>query len=412
MQQNQTLQELMESCVQYFEQHSFSLPRIDRYKNLWKTKLMPFMANQPSLEFDASVGQEFIRSTITSGIVTPYQRDIIRSVHVLSEFQEKGTICKQHCKPLKRELQGLVGLAMKRFILHLESLRRSKITISNHKLYLHRLLTYFESEQVQSIEEIKEIHIITFLSTTTNNKICVISSIRLFLRYLFEEQLLKSDLSISLRQFRWSRKEKLPSVYTKNEVLQMEASIQRSDATGKRDYAMMLLATRLGLRSSDIAHLSFGNMDWEHSTITFSQFKTGKEIELPLLATVGEALIDYLKYGRKRSESERIFLYTRAPFSAMNNDAVSSAIGRVIEASGVDTTGRKHGAHSMRHSLASRFLENKEPIPVISEALGHQSTTTTMSYLRIDITSLRQCALDVSPVAFNFYEQKGGAFYE
>jgi integrase/recombinase XerD len=80
--------------------------------------------------------------------------------------------------------------------------------------------------------------------------------------------------------------------------------------------------------------------------------------------------------------------------------------------SGVDTTGRKHGAHAMRHSLASRFLENKESIPVISEALGHQSTTTTMSYLRIDVESLRKCALNVPLVDKSFYEQEGGAFYE
>ncbi|HUZ57641.1 MAG TPA: site-specific integrase [Hanamia sp.] len=234
----------------------------------------------------------------------------------------------------------------------------------------------------------------------------------LFEMPLYEEQLLKFDLSESLQHFRWSPKEKLPSVYSKSEVFQIEASIRRSDATGKRDYAMMLLATRLGLRASDIAHLSFANMDWENSKITFSQFKTGKEIELPLLATVGEALIEYLKYGRKHSQSEKIFLYTRAPFSPMTNSAVSSAIGRVIEGSGVEITGRKHGPHAMRHSLACRFLENKEPMPVISEALGHQSTDTTMSYLRIDITSLRQCVLDVPFVSNHFYEQKGGAFYE
>lgn len=369
------------------------------------------MAKQSILDYDASVGEEFIGS-MAGGIITPYERDIIRSIHVLSEFQEKGSICKRHCKPLKRELSGPVGLVMERFLLHLESLRRSKITISDHRLYLYRLLTYLESKQVQSIEDAKEVHIITFLSTATNNKIGVISSIRLFFRYLYEEHLLKSDLSVSLHHFKWIRKEKLPSVYSKKEVFQIEASIKRSDATGKRDYAMILLATRLGLRASDIAHLSFSNMDWEHSTITLSQFKTGKEINLPLLRVAGEALIDYLKYGRKHSQSEKIFLYTRAPFSPMRNSAVSSAIGRVIEASGVDTTGRKHGPHAMRHSLACRFLENKEPMPVISEALGHQSTDTTMSYLRIDITSLRQCALDVPPVSNHFYEQKGGAFYE
>jgi len=175
---------------------------------------------------------------------------------------------------------------------------------------------------------------------------------------------------------------------------------------------MILLASRLGLRASDIAHLTFDNIDWENSTITLSQFKTRKKIEIPLLVDVGEAIIDYLKYGRKRSESPKIFLYTRAPFTAMTNAAVAGALGRIVDASGVNTTGRKHGAHAMRHSLASRFLENKESIPVISEALGHQSTTTTMSYLRIDVESLRKCALNVPLVDTSFYEQEGGAFYE
>jgi len=175
---------------------------------------------------------------------------------------------------------------------------------------------------------------------------------------------------------------------------------------------MTLLASRLGLRASDIAHLTFGNIDWENSTITLSQFKTGKKIELPLLVEVGEAIIDYLKYGRKRSESPRIFLYTRAPFTAMTNAAVAGTLGRTVDASGVDTAGRKHGAHAMRHSLASRFLENQESMPVISDALGHQSTNTTMSYLRIDVESLRKCALYVPLVEPSFYEQEGGAFYE
>lgn len=408
----QTFEELMEHCVQYFEQHSFSTPRIDRYKYLWKKKLMPYMAKHSILYYDASVGERFINAKIAGSIITPYERDIIRSVYVLNEFQEKGAISKRRCNPLKRKLSGTVGQVMEDFLLHLESLRRGKSTISGHRLYLYGLLTYLESRQVQSLEEIKAEHIIAFLSTATNNKINVVSSIRIFLKYLFEERLLKSDLSAYLQHFKWTRSEKLPSVYSKNEVLQIETSIQRSDATGKRDYAMMLLATRLGLRASDIANLNFSNIDWDNSSITLFQFKTGKEIRLPLLAEVGKAIIDYLKYGRKHSESEKIFLFTRAPFSPIKNSAVSSAIGRIIETSGVGTTGRKHGPHAMRHSLASRFLENKESMPVISEALGHQNTDTTMSYLRIDITSLRQCALDVPPVSNHFYNQKGGAFYE
>lgn len=223
---------------------------------------------------------------------------------------------------------------------------------------------------------------------------------------------MQPDLSIVLQHYKWNKKEKLPSVYTAKEVSQIESSLDRADATGKRNYAMTLLASRLGLRASDIAHLTFGNIDWEKSTITLSQCKTGKVIELPLLADIGESIIDYLKYGRKKSDSQRVFLYTRAPFTPISQAAVANTIGHLINISGVNTTGRKHGAHAMRHSLASRFLENRESISVISEALGHQSTTTTMSYLRIDAESLRKCALNVPLIDKSFYEQQGGAFYE
>jgi site-specific recombinase XerD len=411
-QKNKTIKELINDCVQYFEQQSFSQPRIDRYKSMWKSGIVPFMTEKSILYYDASIGEEYISSHIAGNIVTPGQRDLIRSIYVLNEFLKKGTISKRRCHPVKRKLLGRIGLLMEQFLLHLEALRRSKITLSDHRLYLHRFLTFIESKQILNIEEIREEHIMIFVSTTTNNNICVVSSLRLFFRYLFESCIISYDLSEVLRHYRWNKKEKLPSVYSAVEVSKIESSIRREDATGKRNYTMMLLATRLGLRASDIAHLSFGNINWESSTIILTQFKTGKKIELPLLVDVGEAIIDYLKYGRKKSESPRIFLYTRAPFTAMTNAAVAGTLGRIIESSGVDTAERKHGAHAMRHSLACRFLENKESMPVISEALGHQSTVTTMSYLRIDIESLRQCTLDIPIVSELFYEQKGGAYYE
>lgn len=372
---------------------------------------MPYMVKLSLPYYDSSVGEDFINSRVDN-IFAPYERDIHRSIQVLSDFQKNGTIGKYQGKRLKRELPGPIGLVMEGFLVHLESIHRNKTSILSHRSYMYRLLTYLESKQIKSVSDIKEIHIMTFLSTSANNKVFVVSSIRVFLRYLFEEQLSEFDLSSSLRRFKCSRGEKLPSVYSESEVLQIEGSIQRSNSTGKRNYAMMLLATRLGLRASDIAHLSFCHLDWEKSTVSFPQFKTGKEIQLPLLAIVGEALIDYLKYGRKKSVSERIFLCTCAPFAPMVNSGVSSALRRIIETSGVDSIRRKHGPHAMRHSLACRFLENKQPIPIISEALGHMNTDTTMSYLRIDIESLRQCALDVPPVSNHFYEQKGGAFYE
>jgi integrase len=412
MKQLQTVQELMDGCVHFFEQQSYSPKRIEHYRFLWKNKLIPFMFQKSFLYYDPSVGDEYIRSNIAGSIVTPNERDIIRSIKVLNEFQEKGTIRKAYRKPITRELSGEIGCLMNRYLLHLECLRRSKITIAAHRLFLSRFLFNLKNKQISNIEEVMEGHILFFVSTQTKNQIGVVCAIRLFFRFLFKECIIKLDLSTVIQPYKWVRRAKLPSVYTAKEVFQIESSINRDNATGKRDYAMTLLASRLGLRASDIARLTFRNIDWENSTIKLSQFKTGKVIDLPLLADVGEAIIDYLKYGRKRSASPYIFLYTRAPFTAMTNGSISCALGHIVGSSGVDTTARRHGPHAMRHSLASRFLENQVSLPVISEALGHQSTTNTMSYLRIDVESLRQCALNVPLVEPSFYEQEGGTFYE
>ncbi len=219
-------------------------------------------------------------------------------------------------------------------------------------------------------------------------------------------------MSYVLANYKWIKREKLPSVYTALEVKQIESSVIRSNAVGKRDYAVLLLATRLGLRASDIACLSFASLDWENSRITLTQYKTGKEIELPLLAEIGEAIINYLKFGRTHSDSPHVFLSARAPYRPMTRESVSNAVGQIIDASGIATGQRRHGPHSMRHSLASRLLEHSVSLPVISESLGHKKTESTMTYLRIDMKSLRQCALDVPNVALSFYRQKGGVFYE
>ena len=176
-------------------------------------------------------------------------------------------------------------------------------------------------------------------------------------------------------------------------MLQIESSVNQSTSVGKRDYAMLLLATRLGLRSSDIAGLQFSNLDWDRNIIRLIQYKTKREIELPLLKDVGEAIINYVKYGRPSSSSKQIFLSSLAPYNPVNGAVVSLSVRKIISHSKIDTTDRKKGPHAMRHTLASQLLRNGVSLPVISETLGHKSTQTTMSYLRIDIDGLMKCTL-------------------
>ena len=116
------------------------------------------------------------------------------------------------------------------------------------------------------------------------------------------DDLRNSSLHIKLR-----KKERIPSYYTTEEIKVIENSVSRSSALGKRNYAMILLASRLGLRASDIMSLKFSDIDWDNDLIRLRIQKTGKTIELPLLADVGNAIIDYLRYGRPASTSQTYF---------------------------------------------------------------------------------------------------------
>jgi integrase len=171
----------------------------------------------------------------------------------------------------------------------------------------------------------------------------------------------------------------------------------------------VLITARLGLRATDVCCLTFENIQWEQSLIVLNQKKTGERIELPLLSEIGEAIIDYLKYGRPESDLPYIFLHVNHPYDRLNSSTLHSIVSLYLRRAGIHyEEERRHGPHALRHSLAGVLLAKKTPIPVISEVLGHRSTESTRFYLRIDLNSLRQCALEVPPVSPAFYEGRAG----
>ena len=182
------------------------------------------------------------------------------------------------------------------------------------------------------------------------------------------------------------------------------ATPDRSHPQGKRDYAMILLATRYGLRVSDIIGLRFTNIDWERNLLKVNQVKTSKQVSLPLSEEVGSALIDYIKHGRPDVESPFVFLTAHAPYKELSSNILSGNIMSWIHYAGIDSTNKKAGAHAMRHSLATNLLGANETLPVISEILGHSTTESTSVYLRVSYDQLRMCALDVPFVLSTFYD--------
>jgi len=405
------INKLIHDCLQFFSNNCYTQNRIDKYRSLWKFGILRYMKEKNLSFYTHSLGQKYITDCIPSDNLRHDDREKIRSIQVLDDYLNLGHIRKRSVNPVNHPLDGEIGLQMQKLIDHWQSLRRSSITIKDYKLYLNRFLLYLSRSGVYMLRDIKERHILEFISTTENNKINVVSSLRVLFRFWYENHIIDTDFEAVLKSYKWVKHEKVTSGFTVDEVRAIEASIDRSSGVGKRNYAMLLLASRLGLRASDIAHLQFSNIDWEKNEIRLIQYKTGNPISLPLLNEVGNAIIDYLKYGRFHTESQHVFISSRAPYIPANKNIVCSAIQEVITKSRVKTDSRRHGPHSLRHSLACCLLKNEVPMPVISETLGHAKTDSTMTYIRIDLISLMKCALQVPSVSDDFYTQKGGAFY-
>jgi integrase/recombinase XerD len=271
-------------------------------------------------------------------------------------------------------------------------------------------LGYLSSNKILYLSDLEKKHILGFISSfgffSKSTIHCTLSSLRGFLRFLSDNRYLSCDLSYLVPKSSYKKEAHLPTTYTKDEVRRLLESVDRSSPKGKRDIAMILLAARLGLRASDICGLKFENIYWETNTLCLIQKKTKEKIELPLLAEIGNAIIDYLKYGRPVSELPYIFLRAGQPYDKLEEPTLHSIVSFYLKRASISNIDKKkHGPHALRHSLAGILLEKKTPLPVISEVLGHTNTESTKTYLRIDLESLRQCALDVLPLTSPHYQE-------
>ena len=294
--------------------------------------------------------------------------------------------------------------------------RLSAYTVEHDRYYLSVFLEQINRRRVLHVDELGAELINGFLSSLDVNKVSlrhhVIRELRLYLKYLYEEGLLKTNLSRMLPSDAYRKTERLPSVYSKEEINAVCNSIDRNSPIGKRNYAVMMFLSRYGLRSSDICGMQFDNILWDKCVIRVLQYKTKEIVELPLTGEVGEALVDYLRHGRPQCDEKHVFIQGISPFRQLTPAGVYVIVKKAVRESGIDICDRRRGPHALRHSLASLLLKEKVVLPVITGILGHKDSDSTRTYLRIDTEELRKCALDVPPVSDSFYMQEGGMFYE
>lgn len=270
---------------------------------------------------------------------------------------------------------------------------KKKRNIRNDTAMVAQFLRFADLSGIKKLDDITPQCIYNAFDDTTNKKHfqkCVSA----FLRYAFRRSLAKADLSPIVPSAR--RYQPVPSIYSKEEIETLLASINRKSAVGKRNYAIILIAARLGLRSCDIVSLTFGNINREGKSIELIQTKTKEYLKLPLLPEIDEALSDYIDHARPKCRNEIIFLKLMPPNTdALSPNTVYDICSHQFKKSGIPIKERRIGPHALRSSLATALLDEGNNHRTIGQALGQKDPDTVKSYVRTDVSHLRACALCV-----------------
>lgn len=417
--QHESLKTLTGQAVEYLKDKGRSESTISKYVWVWQ-QVGKFFQDNGITEFGKDAVLQYVRQKYGDKKIsdlTHYQKSCVSQAFNLIQFMETGKMFEtiEYVSKEKPVFEGEIGNLIVDFISFKRSLRIKEKTLDNYSLYLYGFQKYITGKGIVDPQNISPLVILSYCSDLSPGHLgarhLALCITRTFLRYAYDKKKTRTDLSLIVAHDNYKQQPKLPSLYSKEEVKKILATPDRSTSKGKRDYAILLLIIRLGLRASDVRNLSFGNLKWAMDMLSFEQCKTGERIELPLPPDVGNAIVDYLKYGRPETSGVHIFVEHTRPYSGLGEKAVSKIANNAICRSGIDIGYRRHGSHSLRHTMAGFLLEGKTPITVISEMLGHSSIQSTMCYLRVDVENLRQCALDVPIVDVGFYEQEGGVFY-
>lgn len=217
------------------------------------------------------------------------------------------------------------------------------------------------------------------------------SALRSFLRYARYLGEFTLDLAAAVPIVaNWSMTS-IPRAISADHVRQLLDSIDRRTAVGRRDYAVLILLARLGLRSGEVACLELDDIDWKTGRLAVRS-KGAQRLELPLPAEVGKAIVAYLRHGRPRSTSRRVFLRAKAPIRGfLGASGVGSIVRHSLKRAGINAP--TTGAHQFRHGLATEMLRQGASLSEIGQLLGHRHPQTSMIYSKVDLKSLRTLAL-------------------
>jgi site-specific recombinase XerD len=266
-------------------------------------------------------------------------------------------------------------------------------TIKQHRVFYAKLFQDFVNNGIESWDAVNAT-VLADAFSRTSNKAQFATYTKKFFKYLVAEKILRYNYSGILPKIQYFKR--IPSVYSNEEIEQILDSVDCSTEVGKRNYAILSLAARLGMCATDIRFLRLEDVDFEKKVISFARYKTDVPQRLTLLPEIETALRDYIDNARGDLPEPYIFLTNRKSVQTpLTRSIVSNVAAKYFRESGINFGDRHHGSHALRSSLASALVAENVPYDAVRIILGHEDPDAITHYVKLDIENMRFCTLNV-----------------
>jgi len=372
------------------------------YRGCWR-RLERFFAARGVEEFSLDVAMAWVDAACgffdkeRAGTLKPNDIYLFRVAQMLGDYAVHGAVLRRYSRSVDK-LDGEGADAVVRFQAGLRAADRAASTVRAYGTLAAEFVAFVGSHGGLAgcdagVVEAFVATLAGYQVKTVEQKLCAVRS---FLRFASADGLVDAAMLDAVPAVRSSKQVRVPSVWDPGDVARILDAVDRGNPCGKRDYAIILLVTRLGLRGVDVKRLEFADFDWPGNRLSVVQAKTGHRVQLPLLKEVGWAVIDYIRHGRPVCDCPQVFLRHLAPIGPFSDqDHLHQILVKHARVAHVRVSEqRRHGMHSLRHTLATRLMEDGTPVEQIADILGHQSVQSAGVYLKSSLGLLAKCALD------------------
>lgn len=404
------LSELVATVLQSMEAVQFSPGSIKNYEKIF-SRLKKLADSKSELFYTPELGRAFIEdSQYARSEEYCYTRYCLhnRCIQFIESYIQNGSVDwspkrKSPEYTLKSNDFSNAKVSFENLML---SKGLKKNTIEGYRRLVHYFLRYLESKGYNNLAQIRNGDVIEFIELICREHYQSTSlgahlpGLKMFLEAFETTSKFSIELPVHL-----PKKVDILEIYTDEEHDRIIHYLENSNIS-LRNKSICLLSLETGMRAVDICNLKLKDIDWQHDCIHHVQAKTGRLLNIPLLASYGNAIADYLVSERPTTDSEYVFLRGMAPFNPLStHSGCRNILFHAVTNAGIEANNRIYGTRITRHSIASRMLRKGVPLPVISEILGHGNPNSVMIYLSTENAKLVECTLPL-PGKENLYAKQ------